>query len=215
MKSQIKRVFLSLLGFLLLTVASSADSHSEDALKQLSAGNLRFTQNHLLHPHQTKERRDEVAKGQHPTVAVLSCADSRVPPEMIFDEGLGDVFTVRVAGNVVDDDVLGSLEYAVEHLHVTTIVVLGHTECGAVKAAIAGKLTHTHIDSLIDAIAPAVEKVRNAEGILARNCERANVRQSIQAITDDPYILSEAVHAHKINVVGAVYNLKTGKVDWL
>jgi hypothetical protein len=112
----------------------------EAALTRLVEGNKRFVAGSTTHPDQTAERRTETAKGQHPFAIILTCADSRLSPEILFDEGIGDLFVVRNAGNLLDDHVLGSIEYAVEHLHATLIVVLGHTKCGAVSAAVAGSL---------------------------------------------------------------------------
>lgn len=107
-------------------------ANPEKGLAALVEGNRRYQAQRLTHPHQNAARRAALAAGQHPFAAVLSCADSRVPPEIVFDQGLGDLFVVRVAGNITDDVVLGSLEYAVEHLHVPLVVVLGHYKCGAV-----------------------------------------------------------------------------------
>src|SRR5437870_542082 len=131
----------------------------EQALQRLRNGNRRYAAMKALRPHQTRARRTSLAKGQQPFAVVVSCADSRVPPEIIFDQGLGDLFVLRVAGNIVDDHSLGSIEYAVDHLAVRLIVVLGHQRCGAVKAAketIAAKgEAPAHIQSLVTAIQPA------------------------------------------------------------
>jgi carbonic anhydrase len=108
----------------------------DDARTQLMQGNARYVAAKMKHPTQSAERRIEVAKGQHPVAVVLGCADSRVPPELLFDQGLGDLFTVRVAGNIADDAVIGSIEYALEHLGATLVMVLGHERCGAVQAAV-------------------------------------------------------------------------------
>ena len=206
---------LSLFALLMFAMESSADTNSGGVQHLLTLGNRHFVLSRPLHPRQSRERRNEIVREQHPVAAVLSCADSRVPPELVFDMGLGDFFVVRVAGNIVNDDILGSLEYAVEHLHLGVIVVLGHTSCGAVNAAVTGKLTHTHIDSIIDAIAPAVEKARAVGGDLERNSERANVLQSVEALKSDTSILAAAMKAGKLQVVGAIYDLKTGKVSWV
>src|SRR5438067_11616610 len=138
-----------------------------EAIAKLKEGNARYTSGNLQHPGQTTERRAELAKSQHPFAIIVSCSDSRVPPEIVFDQGLGDLFVVRVAGNVIDDHSQGSIEYAVDHLAVRLIVVLGHQSCGAVKAAketIAAKTKATaHIQSLITAIQPAVEATINGD----------------------------------------------------
>jgi carbonic anhydrase len=132
-----------------------------DALTRLKEGNRRFIDSQATHPRGDGTRRQELVSGQRPFSIILGCADSRVAPELVFDEGLGDLFVIRVAGNIADDVVLGSIEYAVAHLGVNLVVVLGHQSCGAVNAAVEnvdvkGPATQTHIDSLIDAIRPAV-----------------------------------------------------------
>jgi carbonic anhydrase len=148
---------------------------------------------------------------------VLSCSDSRVPPEIVFDQGLGDVFTVRVAGNVVDDDVLGSIEYAVEHLGSSLIVVMGHQSCGAVKAVVDKAEAAGHIPPLVKHIVPVVEEVRNhgdgcidPKSVLDQSIS-ANVRQSVKLLQDDE-TLSKFLAGHKIKVIGARYQLDSGKV---
>ncbi len=137
-----------------------------EALARLKAGNQRFVASKLEHPRQTAKRRTELATSQHPFAVVLGCADSRTAPELVFDQGLGDVFVVRVAGNVLNDETLGSIEYAVDHLGAQLIVVLGHERCGAIEAAretIAAKEEAPgHIQSLVKAIAPAVEATLGA-----------------------------------------------------
>ena len=111
---------------------------ADDALAQLVEGNRRFVSGEVARPHQSAARRAELAKGQAPVAIVLTCSDSRVAPELYFDQGLGDLFVIRNAGNVLDDHVLGSIEYAVEHLHVPLLIVIGHEKCGAVSAAVGG-----------------------------------------------------------------------------
>jgi carbonic anhydrase len=187
-----------------------------EALALLKAGNERFVANMLEHPHQSAQRRTEVAAGQHPIAAVLGCADSRTAPEVVFDQGLGDVFVVRVAGNVVNDDTLGSLEYAVEHFGLHLIVVLGHEHCGAVEAAretiAAGSEAHGHLKALVRELAPAVEATRRED---AEATERVNVLNVAQALRDSDPILHDLVTAGKLTVVGAYYDLDTGKVSFL
>ena len=187
-----------------------------DALARLQAGNRRFVTTKLEHPHQTAKRRTELATSQHPFAIVLGCADSRTSPEVIFDQGLGDVFVVRVAGNVLNDETLGSIEYAVEHLGATLIVVLGHERCGAVKAAketIAAKAEAPgHIQSLVKAIAPAVATTTGAD---AEATGKANVLNVAQALRDSAPILKETVEKGSVSVVGAYYDLDTGAVEFL
>ncbi len=196
-KIRIWNVLLSatVAGLLLFSMSSSAETHPKtDITKQLMAGNRRFRV-HKLNPQKTQARRKKVAKGQHTVAAVLSFADSRVPPELVFDEGLGDLFTVRVAGNIVN-----------------LIIVMGHTGCGYVKAAVAGKPTHTHINHLIEAIKPAVEKAKKQEGDLTANAEIENVKQSMEALKHDESILAEHLKSGKLKIIGTIYDLKTGKI---
>ncbi len=186
-----------------------------EAFQNLKDGNKRYRSGNANHPHQSMARIKDLSSGQNPPVAVLSCADSRVPPEIIFDQGLGDLFALRVAGNVVNDMILGSLEYGVEHLGVGAILVLGHTKCGAVSAACSGGDPGGHIPSLIEAIAPAVSKVdANASDRVDRAVVE-NVRNMVVVIkTCDP-ILRGFVDRGELQVAGAVYNLDTGNVEWL
>lgn len=186
---------------------------AQQALQKLLEGNKRYAVGRAMHPNCSVARRGELAKGQKPFAAVLSCADSRIPPELVFDQGLGDLFVVRVAGNVVSNEVEGSLEYAAEHLGTALIVVLGHKRCGAVSAAVEGKATHTHIDSLIDALRPAVAQVKGQPGDALDNAVRTNVRLTVNRLKESQPVLAEMVKEGKLQVVGAYYDLDTGLVE--
>src|SRR5438876_7329650 len=187
-----------------------------EAISKLKEGNGRYAGGNLQHPGQTTGRRAELAKSQHPFATIISCSDSRVPPEIVFDQGLGDLFVVRVAGNVVDDHGLGSIEYSVDHLGARLIVVLGHQSCGAVKAAketIAGKRKAPgHIQSLVTAIQPAVEAT--ARGDLEATVE-ANVKNVVQAVRTSTPILKPKVDSGEVQVIGGYYSLDTGAVTFL
>lgn len=186
-----------------------------DALRMLLAGNRRYRLNFPSRPHQTTEFRVRTSQGQHPFAAILTCADSRVPPEIIFDEGIGDLFVVRVAGNIVDDAVLGSLEYAVEHLGVNLIMVLGHTGCGAVKATLEGGEPGTHIEKLAEAIRPAVKLVpKDAKDRLTAAIE-SNVRLGVDQLKSAKPILKAGCGAGKLEIHGACYDLASGAVNLL
>ncbi len=187
-------------------------SASDSPLDVLKAGNARFLAGQAVHADQNAERRTEVAAGQHPIAIVVGCADSRVPPEIVFDQGLGDLFVVRVAGNILDDHALGSIEYAAEHLHAGLIIVLGHDKCGAVAAAVDGGDAPGHIQSIVDAIKPAVEEARSEQGNLLDNSIDANVRRVVYAIRHSDPILKPEVEAGKLQVVGARYKLDSGEV---
>ena len=192
-------------------VAVTADS----VVAELSAGNAHHVAHRYQHPHETANRQRELVAGQYPHAEILSCADSRVPPELIFDQGLGDLFIVRVAGNVVSDTELGSLEYGAEHLHVPLLVVLGHQHCGAVTAAVEGGGDVGHIAALINLLRPAVEKTRGMPGDHVENAVKANVEMVVKQLRSSTPVLAKLVSEGKLKVVGAVYSLDTGKVTWL
>jgi carbonic anhydrase len=187
-----------------------------EAISKLKEGNGRYTSGNLEHPGQTTERRAELAKDQHPFAVILSCSDSRVPPEIVFDQGLGDLFVVRVAGNVIDDHGLGSIEYAVDHLGARLIVVLGHQSCGAVKAAketIAAKgKAPGHIQSLVTAIKPVVEATAKDD---LDTTVKANVKHVVKALRSSTPILKAKVDSGEVQVIGGYYSLDTGAVSLL
>ena len=147
--------------------------------------------------------------------AILTCADSRVPPEIVFDKGLGDIFDVRVAGNVAGDDETASLEYAAEHLHVPLIVVMGHTHCGAVSAALEGGTLPGKLPDLMAALRPAVDQSAHEPGDRLDNAVRDNVVHVVEQLRAAKPVLAELVETGKLRIVGAVYSLETGKVNWL
>jgi len=214
-----------------------------DAISRLKEGNGRFTAGNPQHPHETVDdrkymavnsyenagvialgmtseqaakRRAELAKSQHPFAIVLSCSDSRVPPEIIFDEGLGDLFIVRVAGNVLNDEGLGSIEYGVEVLGARLIVVLGHGSCGAVDAAmktIAAKgKAPGHIQSLVTALKPVVNSTPKAD---LETMIKANVKHVVDALRSSTPILKARVDSGDVQVIGGYYTLDTGAVTFL
>lgn len=187
-----------------------------EATTRLVEGNARFASGHLQHPRQTPDCRTELATGQRPFAVVLGCADSRTGPEVLFDQGLGDLFVVRAAGNVIDDHAIGSIEYAVEHLHAPLIVVLGHERCGAVVAARDTIAAHGHaeghVQSLVEAIRPAVEATSGQD--VEATC-KANVRNIVQALRKSEPILRHMAEGGEIKVVGAYYDLDTGLVAFL
>jgi carbonic anhydrase len=198
-----------------VTVALSGESavfSNERFVKKLLDGNRRYVDGTPSHPNQTFERRQHVANGQHPFAVIVSCSDSRVPPEIIFDQGIGDLFVVRVAGNVIDDTGVGSIEYAAEHLHVSVIVVLGHERCGAVEAAVKGGEAPGHIKSLVEAIRPAVENAKGRPGDLAENAMRGNVKLAVDHLKASKPILEHLVHKGTLSVIGARYDLDDGQV---
>jgi carbonic anhydrase len=184
-------------------------------LETLMAGNQRHVSGQSEHPNRSEERRAEVSRGQHPVAVILSCSDSRVPPEIVFDQGLGDLFVVRVAGNLVDDYGLGSIEYAVKHLGVRLILVMGHSRCGAVEAAVKGGHAPARIESIVSAIRPAVDQSRHQSGNLLDNAINANVLRMVGTLRRAQPILAPLAKSGKISVVGARYDLESGKVTLL
>lgn len=183
----------------------------EEALKRLLDGNQRFTGHHLEHPDQSEERVLELTQAQHPFATVLSCADSRVTAEIIFDQGLGDIFDVRVAGNIATPEVVGSIEYAVELLETPLLMVLGHERCGAVTAAVENKPLPGAIGSFVDAILPAVNQVKGQPGDIVDNAVSANVRYQVGQLMRSQ-LVRDRQQSGQLQVVGARYDLDTGTV---
>ena len=189
----------------------------DEALARLLEGNRRFVANKVFHPNESPAARAKLANNQNPFAIILGCADSRVPPEVVFDFGLGDLFVVRVAGNIVEDAGVGSMEYAVEHLGTPLIVVLGHERCGAVKAAIgavdAGDEGPGRIAELVRKLKPAVDAAKATPGDRAENTMRENVRRMVKELAGLEPILKEKVEEGKLKVVGARYDLDSGVVE--
>ncbi len=218
-----KRAAFLFLSFILLLSVSAGTIDGDkgkvvsgsEAQKKLIEGNKRYVDAMLTHPGQTTERRSEVAEGQHPFAVIVSCSDSRVPPEIIFDQGLGDLFVIRLAGNVVNYEALASIEYAVEHLGVKYIMVLGHERCGAVSAALQGGEFHGHIGSLVDAIQPALDIAKDQTGDPVDNAVRANINLVVKQLQTSAPILAELAGKGELTITGARYDLDDGLVEIL
>jgi carbonic anhydrase len=209
-------------GILMVALALIADVRVQDkppsaadVLAELKAGNEHHATKHYQHPHQTAARQRELTTTQHPHATILSCADSRVAPEIVFDQGLGDLFDVRVAGNIAGDAEIASIEYAADHLGVPVLVVLGHQRCGAVTAATEPGEAPGHLPVLIAAIRPAVEQARGMPGDAIDNAVRINVENVVRQLTGSQPVLAGLTAAGRLQVVGAVYSLDTGKIEWL
>jgi carbonic anhydrase len=189
---------------------------AEQSLKLLLEGNQRFVAGKLEHPNQTAERRAEVAKGQHPFASVLACSDSRTPPEIIFDRGLGDIFTVRVAGNVADQVVIESLDYSVKHLGVQVVMVLGHRRCGAVIAAVDGHegTADQDVGPMLSELRPAVAASKGEAGDPVENAVRENVKLVMKNLATSQE-LSAMVKSGELKIVGGIYDLDTGTIEML
>lgn len=211
--------FPLLIMFLLLTLAvpvlasPAVNSVTADtAQKMLIDGNNRFILENYSKQPIGKVRRAELTKGQVPFAVIVSCSDSRVPPELIFDQGLGDIFVIRVAGNVLGPIELGSVEYAVEHLGAKLVVVLGHEQCGAVKATIDGGDVPPNIQAIAAKIQPAVTAARDSH---AKNIyeatSQANIINMVAALKADTIL----THIHGVEIIGAKYKLASGEVEFL
>ncbi|HEY9855423.1 MAG TPA: carbonic anhydrase [Stenomitos sp.] len=196
-------------------VADEQRPTGDEAIQRLMDGNERHFAKKFIHPDQWEVQRAEVAKVQHPFAIVLGCSDSRVPPEIIFDQGLGDLFVIRVAGNIVDPAVLGSIEYAAEHLESPLVMVLGHERCGAVAASVKGGEAPGHLQALVTPIKPAVQLARKQKGDLLDNAVRANIRLVVDQVRTSQPTLAHLVHEGRLKVVGARYDLDTGRVEVL
>jgi carbonic anhydrase len=201
--------------------AEAATPTADEAIKMLREGNERWINNQVQAPNTDSARREECATaGQKPFVTVLTCADSRLPVERVFDRGVGDVFVVRVAGNVMTPEVAGTIEYGAEHLHVPLLVVMGHTKCGAVAAAASGAEVGGNVASLVEKIAPAVSRAKQqdptlAPADLAALAVKENVWQGIFDLLRTSTEARTLVHEGKLKIVGAVCDVTTGRVEWL
>ncbi|MEH2064890.1 MAG: carbonic anhydrase [Nostoc sp.] len=188
------------------------DITPDKALQELLEGNQRFVQTKRRNPHQNHSRLVEVAKGQKPFASILGCADSRVPSEIVFDQGLGDLFVCRVAGNIATAEEIGSLEFGSLVLGSKVIVVVGHERCGAVSAAIKGGEVPGQIGSLLEAIKPSVESSKDQSGDKLENACKANVLAQVKKLKSSP-VLSKLIDEEKLKIVGAYYDLDTGKIS--
>ncbi|MEC4812694.1 MAG: carbonic anhydrase [Scytonema sp. PMC 1069.18] len=188
------------------------DITTEQALQKLLEGNQRFVSRKRRNPNQSYARLVEVAKGQTPFASILGCADSRVPAEIVFDQGLGDLFVCRVAGNVVTPEEMGSLEFGSLVLGSKVIMVLGHERCGAVEATIKGAQVPGQIASLLNAIKPSVEQSKDLPGDKLENACKANILAQVKKLSSSS-VLDELIKADKLKIVGAYYDLDNGKIS--
>ena len=216
-------ISILLLALIAPALASGVDTgvSADEALKMLKDGNGRYVEGKATHPHQDAARRALTAgQGQHPFAALLSCSDSRVPVELIFDQGIGDLFVVRVAGNVAATDEIGTMEYAVDHLGAPVLVVLGHSQCGAVTAAVEGTKLPGSMGVLVAPIKPAADKAKAdnpgaATEALVNDAVKENVFQAMEDMLRKSPVIKARVKAGKARLVGAIYELDTGQVQWL
>lgn len=199
-------------------VYSRPEVKTADEAKQLLVeGNNRFVSGNVLNKDISDTRRAELAKGQHPFAVILTCSDSRVPPELLFDQGLGDIFIIRTAGNVLDQIAMGSVEYGVEHLSTPLLVVLGHSNCGAVKATVDGGDFPGSIPAIAAKIKPSVDKVKNTGATgdaLYQKSEDENIK-AVMAYLEETPVVKELVETNKLTILGAKYHVDSGQVEWL
>ncbi|GAA3065400.1 MULTISPECIES: carbonic anhydrase [Actinomycetes] len=185
--------------------------------ERLQAGNARFVSGEVAHPNQNAARRSSLTDGQHPMAVIFGCSDSRLAAEIIFDVGLGDVFVVRTAGQVIDDAVLGSLEYSVDVLEVPLIVVLGHDSCGAVTAAMESAASATtptgFVRSLVERITPSVLAAQRQGLTTVNETVEEHVKQTVSRITEHSRAIYEAVQDGRTAVIGVTYRLAEGRAD--
>lgn len=220
------RTALQLAVILLAAIATQAATEqtsgtpAAQALRQLKDGAERFATGQSIFPHQDADRIKEVVAGQKPFATILSCSDSRVPVEMIFDAGFGDLFVIRVAGNVIAPELTGTIEYGVEHLNSNLLVVLGHTKCGAVTATASGSKAEGSVATLINEIQPAVARAEKKQPSLKGNdlvsaATVENVWLEIEKLIAQSPTVRERVQAGTLRIVGAVYHLEDNQVEWL
>lgn len=213
-----KNVLILLICLKTVELFAQNEVPAERALTLLKEGNAGFAMGQSARPRQNSDRVKEVASGQRPFATILGCSDSRVPSEIIFDQGLGDLFIVRTAGQVSTYASWGSIEFAEEILGTRLIVVLGHTKCGAVSAAVTLPEVPGHIVTLINAIKPAVVEARKGTDDPAHLLDEAirqNVRMQVEQLKSLEPVLAKRVRERSLKIVGAVYDLETGKVDFI
>ena len=201
-----------LLALLLGTPLRAEGPTADQALAQLKAGNGRFVEGKPIVRDVVK--RADLAAKQSPFAIVLTCADSRVAPELVFDQGLGDLFVLRVAGNIADPAELGSIEYAIEQLRVPLVVVMGHENCGAVKAKLNGSQVNGNLAKLIEQIEIGPPVTADAEVNLAVAVQQ-NVRSQVKGLTARSQVIADFAKSQRVKIVPAVYSLTSGKVEWL
>ena len=218
MKSTSNQLLLTVV--LLLAIAFSCKQQHNSAglqpLEKLRDGNNRFSHSQPIHPDEGRQRLVEISDEQHPFAVVISCSDSRVPPELIFDQGLGDLFVIRTAGNIIGGLELGSVEYAIEHLNVKLVIVLGHEECGAVKAFVNAAAIEGHIHDIVDSIRneEEIKEIPENDKNRLEHCIEANIRHTAQQLKTQSLLLSTKILQGELEVRTACYNLRKGIVTF-
>lgn len=185
---------------------------SKEALEKLIEGNERFASGNFENPNRCNIRRGELLEGQTPFAVILSCSDSRTPGEIVFDQGLGDLFVVRVAGNILAEEVIGSIAYAVNDLDVNLVVVMGHDHCGAVTSALKDDNKCIYVKSLIDKIKPLIASHNTIDDL--EKITRRNVKNVVSQLKNLNIVFNNKISGEKLQIIGAYYDLETGKVDF-
>lgn len=183
-----------------------------EALQRLREGNRRFAAGRLIHDNQSPARRAEILEHQHPFATIFTCSDSRVAPEIIFDQGLGDLYIVRVPGHFLDSRILGALEYSIEALAIRLILVLGHEQCGMIKAALEGKQQSAHIGEIIQILEPSVKYSRRRPVDLVETAVRSNVELTVARLRESDSSIGKLAVENQLLVTGAFYHLSSGEV---
>ena len=178
-------------------------------------GNRRYCSGIAAHPRTASGDRERLVEGQSPRAIVVGCSDSRVPPEIIFDAGLGDLFVIRVVGNVVGQDALGSIEFAVDQLECPLLIVLGHSGCGAVSAVVEGAPSSENLNPIVEAIRPSVDATEGLPGKWVDNAAREHARRTAAGLAEQSLILSSSMEAGRLTLLSAYYDLETGRVESL
>lgn len=216
------KITLQLVLLIFLISCSQKETLNEQnltPLQKLEAGNQRFSSEHPIHPNETLERLRELKNGQHPFATVITCSDSRVPVEIVFDQGFGDIFTIRTAGNIMGSIELGSIEYAVEHLDCKLIVVMGHKECGAIQAFIDSNGHYFHYDH-IKKLIEYIENEKEEKELISHHelgldkAINANIEHGVNLLKNSEPILKEYCEKKGLEIIGALYDIETGVVHF-
>jgi carbonic anhydrase len=196
-------------------IFSFASSNQGSSFEKLVDGNARFAKFSPTHPDESKKHLKELADGQHPFAVIVCCSDSRVSPELLFDQGVGDLFVIRTAGNLIGPMEMGSIEYAVEHLGANLVVVMGHEKCGAVKAMIEGGHPHGHIRDIVDSLSAEeeIKAIPVSDVNRLDDCVKANVKHGIHQLQTGSEIIREKLASKELTIVGARYDLDDLKVS--
>lgn len=202
--------FLASSSLLCAVPQGEAPRNPKEALTKLMAGNERYTKDSLIHPNRSQARRDSLTDTQNPFATVIGCSDSRVSPTLVFDQGIGDIFEVRVAGNVIGPVAIASAEYSVKYLGSSLIFVLGHENCGAVGAVLKGQTED--IEPIADKIKEALKGAPKFSDNPLENAIKANVHNVVQLLRNNP-LFAPLIKEKKLEVVGGYYNLQSGKVE--